>query len=102
VAQAAHAGDPLAGRLLDDVAEALVAGVVGLVNAFDPCRLILGGGVIDGLPELVARVDQGVHQRSLPAATANLRVVPAQLHNDAGVIGAAALAYRAHGETRAQ
>jgi glucokinase len=102
VAQAAHAGDPLAGRLLDEAAEALIAGAVGLVNAFNPCRLILGGGVIEGLPELVVRVDQGVRQRSLPAATANLRVVPARLHNDAGVIGAAALAHRTHGKGKAR
>jgi len=102
VARAAQAGDPLAARLLEEVAEALIAGSVGLVNAFNPCLLILGGGVIEGLPELVARVDQGVHQRSLSAATANLRIVPAQLHNDAGVIGAAALAQRAYAETKAQ
>jgi glucokinase len=102
VAQAAHAGDPLAGRLLDEVAEALVAGSVGLVNAFNPCLLILGGGVIEGLPELVARVEQGVRERALSAATANLNVVAAQLHNDAGVIGAAALAHRADAGTKAQ
>jgi glucokinase len=94
VAQAAHASDPLAGQLLDEVTEALVAGFVGLVNAYNPCRIILGGGVIEGLPELVARVDAGVRQRALPSAAAILRVVPAQLHNDAGVIGAAALAHR--------
>jgi glucokinase len=102
VAQAAHAGDPLAGRLLDDVAEALVAGTVGLVNAFNPCLLILGGGVIEGLPELVSRVDRGLHERCLPAASADLRVVPAQLRNDAGVIGAAALAHRAYSNTKAE
>jgi glucokinase len=92
VAEAAHAGDALARRLVDEVAEALIAGVVGLVNAFNPCRFILGGGVIEGYPELVQRVDQGVRKRALPAATAPLQVVPALLHNDAGVVGAAALA----------
>ncbi len=101
VAQAAQAGDPLARRLLDDVTEALIAGAVGLVNAFNPCRLILGGGIIEGLPELVQRVHQGVRQRSLHAATADLRVVPAGLHNDAGVVGAAALAYRTYGKPKA-
>jgi glucokinase len=102
VAQAAQAGDPLGRRLLDQVAEALIAGSVGLVNAFNPCRLILGGGVIEGLPELVTRVDRGVHDRALGAATANLRVVTAQLHNDAGVIGAAALAHHVAAGTKAQ
>ena len=92
VAQAAHAGDPLAQQLIDEVAGALVAGSVGFVNAFNPCRLILGGGVIEGLPELVQRVAEGVRRLALAAASARLQVVPAQLHGDAGVVGAAALA----------
>ena len=94
VAQAAHQNDPLARRLVDEVALALVAGAVGLVNAFNPCRLILGGGVIEGMPELVERVAQGVRPLALAAASAPLQVVPAHLHNDAGVVGAAALAIR--------
>jgi glucokinase len=91
VIQAAQAGDPLAQELVNEVAQALIAGAVSLVNAFNPCRLILGGGVIEGLPELVEWVDQGIRQRALAAATAPLQVLPAYLHNDAGVIGGAAL-----------
>jgi glucokinase len=94
VAQAAHAADPLARQLVDQVAQALIAGAVSLVNAFNPRRLILGGGVIEGLPELVEKVDEGVRQLALKAASSPLQVLPAQLHNDAGVIGAAALAMR--------
>jgi glucokinase len=94
VARAAHAGDPLARELVDEVAQALIAGSIGLVNAFNPCRLILGGGVIEGLPELVDRIDQGVCERALKAASAPLQVLPAQLKNDAGVVGAAAMAIR--------
>jgi glucokinase len=95
VAQAAHSGDPLAQRLVDRVAENLTAGVVGLVNAFNPACFILGGGVIEGFPELIQRVRDGVMQRALAAATAGLQVVGSQLHNDAGVVGAAAVAARA-------
>ena len=92
VAQAAKARDPLAVHLIDHVAQALIAGVVSLVNAFNPCRLILGGGVMEGLPELVQRIDQSVRQRALAAAIEPLQILPAQLHNDAGVVGSAALA----------
>jgi glucokinase len=98
VAQAAHENDPLARRLVDEVAQALVAGAVGLVNAFNPCRFILGGGVVEGLPELAQRVDQGVRPLALAAASAPLQVVLAQLHGDAGVVGAAALAIRSFGK----
>jgi glucokinase len=100
VAQAAHAGDPLARHLIDEVAAALIAGSVGFVNAFNPCRLILGGGVIEGLPELVQRVAQGMRQLALAAASTPLQVLPAQLHNDAGVVGAAALAMHSFAEDK--
>lgn len=92
VAKAHHAGDALAGKLVDAAAEALIAGCVGLINAFNPCRLIVGGGVLDGLPELLQRLEAGLRKRALAAATEVLTVVLAELGDDAGVIGAAALA----------
>ncbi len=92
VAEAARTGDPLARTVMENAAQALVAGCIGIVNAFNPCLLILGGGVIEGTPDLIGRVDEGVRAGALSAATASLRVVPAQLRADAGVIGAAAMA----------
>ncbi|HAM49652.1 MAG TPA: ROK family protein [Nitrospiraceae bacterium] len=92
VAQSSREGDPLAQSILDEVFQALLAGTVSIVNAFNPCRLILGGGVIEGLPELIYRIARGIHQLALEAASGPLQVLPAQLHNDAGVIGAASLA----------
>jgi glucokinase len=99
VARAAHAGDPLAQELVDDVVHALTSGVVSLVNAFNPCRVVLGGGVIEGFPELVKRVDIGVRERALAAATTSLQIVSAQLDGDAGVVGAAALVMRSFGKS---
>ena len=55
--------DPLARLMVDEVARALIAGTVSLVNAFNPCRLILGGGVMQGLPELMGRIEAGIRQR---------------------------------------
>ena len=94
VTEAAREGDHLSLHLIDEAVVALIAGTVGLVNAFNPCRLILGGGVIEGMPELVDRIGKGVHQRALAAAGAPLQVLPSQLGNDAGVIGSAMLAMR--------
>lgn len=94
VGEAMHDGDPLAVRLIDDAARALSAGAVSLVNAFNPCRLILGGGVIEGIPELVDRIREGVLAKALTAAIARLEVVRAELRHDAGVIGMAACALR--------
>ena len=94
VAQASQKGDSLALHIIDEATKALIAGAVSLVNAFNPCRLILGGGVIEGLPELVDRIAQGVRQQALKTATESLQIILSILHNDAGVVGAAALAMR--------
>jgi glucokinase len=91
---AVEEGDPLALQLLDEIAEALVAGATGLVNAFNPCRLILGGGVMEGFPQLIGRIADGIGKRALSAASAPLEVLPSGLGNLAGVIGAAVLAMR--------
>jgi glucokinase len=94
VAAAARAQDPLARTLVDEVARALIAGTISLVNAFNPCRLILGGGVMAGLPELTGRIEAGIRGAALNAATEGLEVLPARLKGDAGVVGAATLAIR--------
>jgi glucokinase len=98
VAAAASAGDRLSLALLEKVCRALVAGCASLVNAFNPCRLILGGGVIDGVPELIDKVRAGVRRFALPAATSGLEVLPGMLGIDAGVVGAASLAMRTFGK----
>ncbi len=97
VSEAFRAGDPLAAKIVDVVAEALAGGAVGLVNAFNPCRLILGGGVVEGLPVLVKRVEEGVRIAALRTARERLQVVRAELGRNAGVVGAAALALRPEG-----
>jgi len=91
VAAAFHKKDPLARQLVNEAVEALIAGAVTLVHCFNPCLFILGGGVVDGLPEIVDRVDRGIRRQCLPAATEELKVVKAELAAEAGVIGAAAL-----------
>jgi len=91
VADAAKAGDPLALSLFERVARALAAGAAGLVNAFNPCRLILGGGVIEGCPWLVKKVAEGLEERALPTALVPLRLLRSRLRQNAAVVGSAAL-----------
>jgi glucokinase len=92
VSQAYREGDLLAQRLVEETGHYLVAGVVSIVNAFNPCVLVLGGGVIEGIPELIQIVKESVQRRALEAAVEGLKIVKTALGGDAGVIGAAALA----------
>ena len=91
VTQAYTNGDSLAHHLVEETAQCLAAGVVGIVNAFNPCLLVLGGGVIQGLPEYASMVEPIVRVNALEVAAEGLRIVTAALGNKAGVIGAAAL-----------
>jgi glucokinase len=90
VMQAYKEGDKMALRLMDRAKNALIAGVASVINAFNPCRLILGGGLIDGMPELIDLVNKGVRRLALKAATQSLEIVRAKLGKQVGVIGSAA------------
>ncbi|MEJ2319975.1 MAG: ROK family protein [Gemmatimonadales bacterium] len=94
VARAAHDGDPLAVRLMRETGEALGVGVASIANAFNPCKVILGGGVIEGMPELVALAETEARGRALEAALHPLEIVRAGLGKHAGTVGAAMWARR--------
>ena len=98
VAEAANNGDELANQLLEEVVEALIAGCVAIINAFNPKRLILGGGIIEGRPDMVKKIEKGIVKNALAAAVSSLQVLPAFLKNDSGVIGAAAIAIDSFGK----
>jgi hypothetical protein len=47
---------------------------------------------MEGMPQLTGRIEKSVKKYAFKTATENLKVLPAILHNDPGVIGAAAFA----------
>jgi len=94
VSQAYYEQDPLAARLVEETGKYLAAGAISAVNAFNPCCLVLGGGVIEGIPELVEIVKKELPPRALKSAVTKLKIVKAKLGNNAGAIGAADLAQK--------
>jgi len=93
VGEAYLQNDPLAISLIKKVQKALIAGCINLVNLYNPEFLILGGGLIDGIPEIVAVIEDGVRKKALKAATQGLKIVTARLGKQVGVIGAAAVVF---------
>jgi len=85
-------GDALAKELVEATVAHLADGLVSVVNALNPSTIVLGGGVIAGYPRLVPRLERDVRGRALAAATRELRIVPAALGAESGVVGAAAYA----------
>ncbi len=92
--------DALASKLLANLARPLAATLASVINAFNPDRLVIGGGLSlawDLLGPLVkGELTAG---RALPTACAACKIVPAALGDDAGIIGAARMAWNHLGST---
>lgn len=101
VDRAATQGDPLARRLVEETAHYLGAGLVGIVHAFNPRRVVLGGGVLAGMPDLIAAAAAEVRERAMEVFLEGLEIVPAGLGVEAGVVGAGLLARQRFGKEAA-
>ena len=88
----ARAGDPGAVDLMTSAGEYLGAGLVTLVNTFNPERIVIGGGAAAAGELLLAPARRVLARRALRPARDEVSIVPAALGPDAGVVGAAALA----------
>jgi len=92
VAEAAERGDPEARRILVEAMSFLGIGMANLVNLFNPQLIVIGGGVAAIGDELFDSVRRAIMRHALPAAKRSVRVVPAALGSDVGMLGAAAVA----------
>jgi glucokinase len=92
VAAAANSGDELGRALWTDCRRYLTMAVANAVTLLNPAALILGGGVIESLPELFDDVASGVLQSTTILARESLKIERARLGEWSGVLGAAALA----------
>ena len=86
----AQAGDVEARDVFRIVGRHLGVGIANYVNIFNPELVVIGGG-ISSAGELLLEPAREEYQRRVLRASASARVVAAQLGNDAGVLGAAAL-----------
>lgn len=91
VAAAANSGDELARALWSDAMRYLTVALANFVTLVNPQVLVLGGGVLEALPELVDDVTGGILRATTQLARASLTIERARLGRWAGVFGAAAL-----------
>jgi glucokinase len=92
VAIAAQGGDSLASEVILKAATYLGVGMVNLVNIFNPEMIIIGGGMAKMGDLLLNPARQVVRERAFQLSVQAVQIVPAQLGNDAGVLGAAVFA----------
>jgi glucokinase len=88
--EAAKAGDAIAVKVIDSYIESLAAGVVDLVNIFQPQVLCISGGISNQEQHLIDLLMPYVEREDIAAGAANrTQIKIAKFKNDAGIIGAA-------------
>jgi len=92
---AAKKGDKVAREILLEKGTVFGRALVGFVNVFNPQLVVVGGGVGEASPELVDRAIEVMQAEAL-AGRRDVKVTMAILGNDAGVLGAAAMAFDEH------
>ena len=93
VTELAHDGDPSAIEAVELIGSNLGIGISNLVNIFNPQVVVIGGGVIAAGELMLEPARRVVAERALPPARDEVRIVAAQFGFEAGMIGAAALAF---------
>lgn len=92
VIAAAREGDEVALELLDRATFVFGRAMVGIVNLLDPELIVIGGGLGEKWPGYLDATRAAIDREAL-AGRADVQVVPAALGNEAGIVGAAALAF---------
>ncbi|GHF53444.1 glucokinase [Deinococcus metalli] len=92
VRRALEDGDPLTAAFWDDTLDYLAAGVAGIIHAFDPQRVVIGGGVANFGDLLFPPLRAKVAARTYPALWQGMSLRRAELADHVGIYGAAAVA----------
>ena len=85
---AAEAGEETVLSLLDAWTDEIAQGLAGMVHIFNPQLILIGGGVSAQQKLLIEPIAAKVKASVMPAFAEGLEVRAAQLHNDAGMVGA--------------
>ena len=90
VVEAARAGDAAALQLIEAEAKWLGIGFTNLLHLYSPDLIVMGGGLSNGFDLLAPGIRATIDQRAM-AAYRDVPIVPAELGDRAGLVGAASL-----------
>ena len=93
LAEAIAAGDEVIERIVQDAAAKIGIAVANFVNLFAADCVVLGGGMVEAMPDIFVNTVHSVAvKRVLPHFADSFHTVVAELGDDASVLGAAAWA----------
>jgi glucokinase len=91
VYQAYLEGDKVAVEILDSALEYLGIAVANLILAFDPEIIVIGGGVSKMGKMFFDKIEASARKRCFSFMVDSTRILPSELGQDTGVVGALAL-----------
>lgn len=92
VAARDEAGEAWATEIMESARRAFAAAAVAMVDIFNPQRIIVGGGVAMGQGDrLLQPCREAIQRDAFRVQAARVEVVPAQLGDDVGLVGAVPL-----------
>jgi glucokinase len=93
VTELALEGDEVARMVLGQIGSRLGVGLSNIVNIFDPEVIVIGGGAMTAGDLLLDPAREELRRRALPPGRDLVRIVAAKFGADAGMLGAALLAF---------
>lgn len=87
--EAAKNGDTVSNFIWKETGYYIGVAFTSLVNILNPEKIVVGGGVAQAGDILFDPIIETVKKYAMPVATKNLKIVPAMLGEDAGIMGAA-------------
>jgi glucokinase len=93
ITELAHDGDTAAIEVIELIGSRLGVAIASFVNIFNPEVVVIGGGVIAAGELLLEPARAAVAERALPPSRDEVRIVAARFGVEAGMIGAATLAF---------
>lgn len=94
IAHSAEQDDAVAIEVLEETGYYLGIGIANLIQLYNPEVLVVGGGIAQAGRWLFEPILRTVRSRAHMVPASTCRIVPSQLGDDAGIIGAAALIAR--------
>jgi len=86
-------GDKAVEKIIEKACDHLASSVVTIVHLLAPDVIVFGGGLIEAMPKvMLPRIEKSARKRVLPSMRDVFEIKEAELGDDAGVMGAAALA----------
>jgi glucokinase len=99
--EAGVGGDQLSLETFRRMGSYLGVGLANLINLLNPEIIVIGGGVANGWKLFEKSMHQEVAERAFPLPAQRVKIVPAKCGDDAGLLGAAYLAFSAGEKGRA-